>query len=49
MQEKTYTESQLVSFGNYMLNQDKRKRREAVRKSVTHADVENWEVKQGKE
>jgi len=39
---KTYTEADLVSFGNFMLRQDKRKRREQVRKDVTHPDVENW-------
>lgn len=38
-----YTEAQLVSFGNYMLNQDKRKRKEQVRSTVTHADRCNWE------
>lgn len=43
MQEKTYTEAELVSFGNYMLNQDKRKRKEQVRRDVTHADRCNWE------
>lgn len=38
-----YTEAELVSFGNFMLNQDKRKRKEQVRASVTHADRMNWE------
>jgi len=43
---KTYTEAQLTSFGNYMLNQDKRKRKTWAKSGVTISDVANWEEKE---
>lgn len=38
-----YNLKELIEFGNYLLS-DKRKGRTQpkVRKSVTHADIENW-------
>lgn len=43
---KTYTEAELVSFGNFMLRQDKRKRK--IKKDVANADLFNWKLENEK-
>jgi adenylate kinase len=44
MQQKTYTEAELVSFGNYMLNQDKRRRKTQIRNRVDDTDLDKWKA-----
>lgn len=43
-----YTETDLTSFGNYLLSEERKERiinKEAVGNQVTHADFENWKLK----
>lgn len=40
--EKTYTEKDLVSFGNYLLSAERDRLTEFFKEEVTHADLENW-------
>ncbi|MGH1520547.1 hypothetical protein [Chryseobacterium sp. JK1] len=46
MENKIYTESDLVSFGNYLLSPKRKERIEGEEKAVYHADLENWKVKE---
>lgn len=40
---KTFTEKQLVSFGNYLLSKTRKENTSKInRGNVTHADFENW-------
>lgn len=45
MQEKTYTEAELVSFGNFMLQSDRKGIRPRVRRIVNDVDLDKWKVK----
>lgn len=41
--EKSYTEADLVSLGNYVLSKEQMKKvSKKMREHVTHADLENW-------
>lgn len=43
--EETYTRADLVSFGNYLLSQERENMVSEINKrEVTHADLENWRV-----
>jgi len=42
-----HTEADLVSFGNFLLKQDKRKRSVRNRNSVTDRDLDYWRVSEG--
>ncbi|GEJ46025.1 hypothetical protein [Chryseobacterium sp. ON_d1] len=48
MENQTYTEKDLVIFGEYLLSKEREKRIDGkitAKRRVYHADLENWKIK----